>query len=86
MGKTYIVKAWRDYYSNNTPGKYTPCEAHIEKEFDNYKDALKFYNSIKLEHDLRATGSYLMNKSLWQEDDIEPIKVKYANENVLENI
>ncbi len=82
----YTVKAWKDYYSNNTPGQYTPCEAHIEKEFNNYKDALKFYNSIKLEHDLRASGSYLMNKSLWEENGFEPLKVQYADESVLDNI
>ena len=79
----YIVKVWSDYYPTNEPGQYTPCEPTIEKEFATYKDAVKFYNSIKIEHNLSAGGSYLMNKSLWKEDNYKPLKVKYANENVL---
>ena len=86
MNKTYIVKAWSDYYPNNTPGEYTPCEPFIEKEFATSNDAVKFYNSIQLEHDLRASGSYLMNKALWRQGDIEPLKVQYADESVLQKI
>ena len=82
----YIVKVWSDYYPTNGHGKIHSCEPTIEKKFATSEDAVKFYNSIQLEHDLRAAGSYLMNKSLWRQGGTEPIKVEYADESVLDNI